>query len=660
MLAAVNGPAADPPAPPGGVDIAREEGGRRDAIPQPVVEAASKREQPASAAPSSVSIVTKEDIKQYGYKTLAEILDSVRGLYVTFDRGYHSVGIRGVNRPGDFGGRLLLNVNGHRFNNPLYDATLVGNDFEIDVDLIERVEVVRGPSASLYGNNAFFGVINVVTRKGRDIGGHGLEGSAAYGSFDSLSGRVSYGRQFTNGVEVLLSGTWHESQGNPRLYYPEFNSQNGGVIENHDAETARNIFGSISYGGFTLEGMYGRRDKELPNAPYAAIFSDKRNELWDERAYAELRYEREFEDDGKVKARAYFDHYAYEGTFVYDYMDPSNPNLTVNRDTPWANWAGVELQASKVFWGEHRMTAGVEGRYDYELHQQNYDQAPAYTYLDDTVTAHSAGLYVDGEFRLRRDLVLTAGLRYDYYSTFGGTVNPRAGLIYQPWTSSTFKAVYGQAFRAPNGYEYDFTTAYYRGNHELSPESIRSYELIWEQDINRHLRFTTSLFYNHIENLITQGVGAAPDTRLVFSNNDSVDVKGVEAELETRWGRGFRGRFGYTFAEATEDGGGHLSNSPRHVAKLQFSAPIYREKLIAGFELLALSERQTVAGNKLNGRVIGNLTLLSRQIVPNLEFSASIYNLFNTRYNDPASPDFAQDSHPQDGRTFRVKLTYKF
>ena len=165
MLAAVNGPAADPPVPPGGVDITREEGGRRDAIPQPVVEAASKREQPASEAPSSVSIVTKEDIKQYGYKTLAEILDSVRGLYVTFDRGYHSVGIRGVNRPGDFGGRLLLNVNGHRFNNPLYDATLVGNDFEIDVDLIERVEVVRGPSASLYGNNAFFGVINVVTRK---------------------------------------------------------------------------------------------------------------------------------------------------------------------------------------------------------------------------------------------------------------------------------------------------------------------------------------------------------------------------------------------------------------------------------------------------------------------------------------------------------------
>ena len=102
-------------------------------------------------------------------------------------------------------------------------------------------------------------------------------------------------------------GTWYESAGNPRIHYPEFSAENGGVIKNHDAEYARNFFGSISYGGFTLEGLYGRRDKELPNAPYGAVFSDKRNELWDERAYAELRYAREFADDGRVKARAYFD-----------------------------------------------------------------------------------------------------------------------------------------------------------------------------------------------------------------------------------------------------------------------------------------------------------------------------------------------------------------
>ena len=629
-------------------------------LPQPTVQAASKHEQKISEAPSDVSVVTKEDIKQYGYKTLAEILDSVRGMYVTFDRGYHFVGIRGVNRPGDFGGRLLLNVNGHRFNNPLYDATLVGYDSELDVDLIERVEVVRGPAASLYGNNAFFGVINVVTRKGRDIGGHGLEASASYGSFDAFSGRVSYGQQFTNGVELLVSGTWYETAGNPHIFYPEFSSENGGVIKNHDAETARNIFASVSYGGFTLEGLYGRRDKELPNAPYAAVFSDKRNELWDERAYGELRYERELSDDGRLLARAYVDHYAYEGTFAYDYMDPLNPGLTVNRDTPRANWAGVELQASRTFWEKHRFTAGIEGRYDYELHQENFDEAPPATYINQTSTAYSVGVYAQDEFRIRHDLLLNAGVRYDYYDTFGSTVNPRVGLIYQPWTATTFKALYGQAFRAPNAYEFDYESADYKGNHNLSPETIRSYELVWEQELGKHWRFTSSLFYNQIDDLITQGVDPV-DGRLVFQNTDSVNVKGAEAELEARWGHGFRGRLAYTFADAREDGSGRrLDNSPQHVGKLQITVPIFREKLSAGFELLALSGRRTVQGNHLDGHVIGNLTLLSREIVRNLEFSASIYNLFDTHYSDPASPDFTQDANPRDGRTFRVKLTYKF
>ena len=647
------------PASPEGSDLTTKGDKRNDSISHPAVESASKHEQPISEAPSDVSIVTKDDIKQYGYKTLADILDSVRGLYVTFDRGYHFVGIRGVNRPGDFGGRLLLNVNGHRFNNPLYDATLIGNDFELDVDLIERVEVVRGPSAALYGNNAFFGVINVVTRKGRDIGGHGFEASASYGSFDSFSGRVSYGRQFTNGVELMLSGTWYESAGNPEIYYPEFSAENGGVIKNHDAEYARNIFASISYSGFTLEGLYGRREKELPNAPYAAVFSDKRNELWDERAYAELRYEREFEDDGRLKARAYFDHYAYEGTFAYDYMDPLNPDLTVNRDTPWANWTGVELQGSRTFWERHRFTAGLEGRYDLELHQENFDVAPPATYIDQTSTTYSLGVYAQDEFRIHRTLLLNAGVRYDYYDTFGSTVNPRAGLIYQPWAASTFKALYGQAFRAPNGYEFDYESADYKGNHDLSPETIRSYELVWQQDLGKHWRFTSSLFYNQIDDLITQGVDSG-DGRLVFRNTDSVNVKGAEAEVEARWGRGFRGRLGYTFADAREDGGGHLDNSPQHVGKFQITVPIFKEKLSAGFELLALSSRRTVQGNQLDGQVIGNLTLLSREIVKNLEFSASIYNLFDTHYRDPASPDFTQDANPRDGRTFRVKLGYKF
>ena len=251
---------------------------------------------------------------------------------------------------------------------------------------------------------------------------------------------------------------------------------------------------------------------------------------------------------------------------------------------------------------------------------------------------------------------------FDHFSTFGSTVNPRAGLIYEPWRAGTFKALYGQAYRAPNAYEFDFDNPIYKGNHDLKPETIRSYELVWEQGLAKNYRLTGTLFYNQVEDLITQDVDPDPlDPRLIFSNTDSVDVKGGEVELEARWAHGFRARASYAFAEAVNNATGQLlANAPRHVGKLQVTVPLYPEKIFAGFELLATSRRGTAQGNRLPGHVVANLNLFSRDLWKNLEISAGLYNLFDRKYHDPASPDFAQDVNPQDGRTFRVKLTRKF
>ncbi len=202
---------------------------------------ASKHEQSVSEAPASVTIVTADDIRKFGYRTLTDVLGSVRGFYTTLDRAYSYLGIRGVNRPGDFGGRILITINGHRLNDPLYDQAFNGTEFPLDVDLIERVEVIRGPGSSLYGNNAFLAVINVVTRSGKDF--KGAEASGAYASYDTYSGRVSYGNRFTNGVEVLASGTWFQSQGHDRLHFSEFDTINHGNAEHLDGSRAPSAWG---------------------------------------------------------------------------------------------------------------------------------------------------------------------------------------------------------------------------------------------------------------------------------------------------------------------------------------------------------------------------------------------------------------------------------
>ncbi|HTQ50384.1 MAG TPA: TonB-dependent receptor plug domain-containing protein, partial [Candidatus Acidoferrales bacterium] len=139
-------------------------------IEVPKVFSASKFEQKATEAPSSTTVITSDEIQRYGYRTLADILASVQGFYISYDRDYDFLGARGVNL-GDFNSRILLLVNGHRINNDLNDAAYIDTAFLLDVDLIDRVEIIRGPGSVLYGNNAFFGVINVITRQGKQVDG---------------------------------------------------------------------------------------------------------------------------------------------------------------------------------------------------------------------------------------------------------------------------------------------------------------------------------------------------------------------------------------------------------------------------------------------------------------------------------------------------------
>src|SRR5205814_2487644 len=149
-------------------------------------------------APASVTIITAEDIRKYGYRTLADILRNVRGFYVTYDRNYSYLGVRGFGRPADYNSRVALLVDGHRVNDNVYDQAPLGTEFPIDVDLIDRVEVIRGPNSSLYVANAFLGVINIITKRGRDSKMENVSGELA--SFGTVQGRVSYANKFDNGL----------------------------------------------------------------------------------------------------------------------------------------------------------------------------------------------------------------------------------------------------------------------------------------------------------------------------------------------------------------------------------------------------------------------------------------------------------------------------
>lgn len=618
----------------------------------PSVYGAVKYEQKVTEAPASITIITADQIKKYGYRDFPQILASIPGFFTTNDRNYDYVGVRGFNRPGDYNSRVLLLIDNHRLNDAIFDQAPIGNDGPIDVDLIDRVEIIRGPSSSLYGTNAFFGVINVITKRGKDL--KGLEVSGEAGTFDSYKSRVSYGNKLNNGLEFLVSGSYLDSVGSRDLFYKEFNdpaTNNGHAIKS-DSENFQNIFAKASYGDFTLQGGFASRKKKVPTASFGTVFNSGAEGTLDQRGYLDLKYQHEFASGLTLNARGYYDRYYYRGDYPYDY-----PPITMNQDGVLAQQGGADVSVVKRLFDRHKVILGTEYRNQFQTDQNNKDDAPPAIYLDERRSSTVWAVYGQEEWAITDRLLLNAGVRHDHYSTFGGTTNPRAGLIYN-WNNTTAKLLYGRAFRAPNPFELYYASTNSLSNPDLAPERITTYEAMVEQSLTANLRASASLYHYQITGLISQ---VAVDSLIQYQNAGNLTANGLELTLEGKWPVGVEGRLSYALQKARDDSNDlSLSNSPQSLAKLNVIVPLFSDKLFGGLESRYTSRRDTLVGNQAKEVFITNLSLFSPKLVEGWELSGQVSNLFNYHYGDPASYDHRQDTIEQNGRTFWIKLKYRY
>lgn len=621
--------------PPDFTDLSLEDLGRVD-----LVHAASRHEQTRGEAPSSVSIVTSEEIGRHGYRTLADVLRSLGSFYVSDDRNYSYIGVRGFGRPGDYNTRVLILMDGIRTNEPVYDGTYVGREFNLAVAVIDRIEVIRGPGATMYGNSAFFAVINVVTKQGRQL--RGGEVSASIGSFRDVGGQLTWGTVTPRGIDILASVSATDLEGR-RLYFPEFDSPEtgNGVADRLDGEKARNVFLRVAKGGWSVRAAHVLRDKDVPTASYGTLFGEPTHTR-DGATILSGGFDGAVSKSLLGTIRVQYGASRYDGVYQYE-TGPWEENAR-------GRWWGADWNVTTTRTGRHTVTAGGELVHNFRIQQQVFDQGvPG---LDSQDPSLRWGLYAQDEIKLGSSLLASVGLRHDRYDSFGGHTSPRLGLIVNPAGPTTVKALFGTAFRAPNAYELH----YYR-EAALEPETIRTGELIVERALGRGVHGSVSAFWNDIDGLIAlDGDG---EGELFFRNADPIRSRGFEASLEARR-RGVAARASYSFQRSSDRlSGAALTNSPRHLGKLSVSAP-FASRFSAAVDAQYMSARGTLAGDTTPGVVRFDLHLTARAITPRLETALSIRNLTDAAYADPGSEEHLQDVLPQDGRTLALSLIWRF
>ena len=618
---------------------------------------ASRHTQDSLVAPSAVTVITAKEIAQYGWRTLGDVLNSVRGFYTSDDRRNMYLGVRGFQRPGDYNERILLLVDGHRLNENIFGGALIGTNFPLDLDLIDRVEVVRGPSSSLYGNNALFGVINVITRKPSTP--LTLEASGESSSFVGRSGRVTAGGE-RHGVAALFSGSMYRSNGESSIYFPEFNSPltNNGYATNLDGDSYAHAFGEVTYGNLRVQGLWGSRKKVDPGAAYLANFDGPGTTRTDTRAYIDASYRRSLSANTELEVRGYYDNYQYFGSFALGGADPSQQYTGIV--TSVADWVGTQATLGWQI-GKHRITTGAEVEHSFRVDQKGYAIGGPVggVHADDHRTPSLAAGFAEAELKLARTLTLNVGGRLDWFDAFGSSFSPRVAVIYSPNSRTALKYIFGRAFRAPNAFE-----AYYGDgvrtavNPNLKPETMLAHDVVLEYHLKPWLEITGDGFYYSLDNLIEQQFD--PSVNLLRYVNDERAVgKGLEFEIAAKRSSGAMARASYTLADVTdEQTHARLASSPLHTAKLHASMPIPRWGS-AGGEFLFANAQQDHQGFRIPSSFLANLTYLSRQLWGGWTLSASCYNLFDRRWFAPTGPEHVQAEIPQPGRGYRFKLTYR-
>jgi outer membrane receptor for ferrienterochelin and colicins len=653
-----------------------------DLLEQPVT-AASRYSQKPADSPTLVSTIDRETIERFGYRTLRDALQGMRGVYTSNDRNYSYIGTRGFSIPGDYNTRIGLTIDNHRINDPTYGQAAPGAELGLPMIAIERVEMIRGGSWSVYGDNALLGAIQIVTATGATRPGLHVTSTtrANLETFEDPANRstiaprgddisASYG-VVEDGIDVFVAGNYSFDPGLSAIYIPELAVDDepcvnqrmatvrcDGIVRGGDAEEVAGFYASAHTNNLTLHALSSRRRKRAPTAAFGTTIGES-VQTFDDRLLADLEYARTSER-ADIVARIAADYYGYRGD--YPYLAAADRYLNIDEGS--ARWWTGEMRGRYKFprigryLTDVELAAGAEASTVSTMQRnRSMTSAGVETLLDRTDPQRKAALFAHASGRALDHLLGFAAVRADYQpDSFDLSVNPQGGLVLDGGELGRIRASMARGFRAPNAYEQFYGgTMGVRVSENLQPEHSETLELSLEHYLGEHVRLLVVGFRQDVTGLLTLTT-ADDDGIAVFDNQGGVRSYGVESEIEGRWDR-VRLHATYSRYRARTTEGERPPNSPASLASLTLAAPIVNGRAEVGVESYFVGARTAFNGNPVAPLFTTSVVMTIHDVLTSLDLTLGVTNLFDERGGDPSSEEHRESLIPHDPRTVWLRLS---
>lgn len=636
-------------------------------VGEDLVTGAAKREQSLGNVASAVTVISGDRLRRMGARTVGEAIATAAGIHLVDDRLSTRVGIRGLQLAGDFNTRILVVIDGTSVTESWSHLSGVGYDLPLSIDEIERVEVIRGPVSSIYGTNAFFGIINIITRGPNEnsrawarataatIGGGSVAAGFALGSLDKqLRGSISATMRRGEVLDYDYGGDTPVHQ-----------------VRSMDAGEQLQLSLAGAYHGTFAQLRAYRYDRTIPFAPYESNFDDPYHQT-NQQLLVDVGHALEWYGV-QLSGRLFGNFYQFDD-LASDAIDEDAPALGV---IGTARTIGAEVRGRYQPLEQLGVTAGVEASYN--------DTNSDYFSDDDNVRNEAGdlafglgGFYVEADSAPTPWLGLTAGVRVDAHTELATGVSPRLAAFLSRSEHYGLKLLYAEGFRYPSTYEALFNdqedVVGYDDISELDPEQIRSMEAVAWARPTATTWLRASLFNWEATKIIKQAVTEVMPGKeaLRFDNGDAYSSYGLELEASYRDRRGWLAFAGATLAKVrleqtlVDPAGAELEDpvrppgSPWFTASFGVSSPRLGDLVHVSSELNVIGAQPTQLGARTEPFVGWNAAVY----VPawrGFDLTIGARNLLGVAQEVPAAEDFDREEAlasmvPGEGRELYVRL----